>query len=150
MKNTLILGLMILFLFSCGGNKKIKKSVEVDDKYKITYIEGEYEITKIDSTRNLYIFYAKRNDSIFKLISEKIEPNKSDSFIEQGKSYFLRIHSIFSPNFYQKLEISEFEFDGSVVKLGTNGSVWDLFKSKNIKGRCYLGKNLEGREDIPN
>jgi len=144
MKNKIILGLMVFFLFSCGGSKKNKKSVEVNNKYKTTYIEGEYRVKKIDSTKNLYIFYVERNDSIFKLISEKLKHNECDRFIKENECYYLKFNSIFSPNFHQKLEISDFEFDGSVIKLGTNGSVWDLFKSKNIKGRCYFVNKTDG------
>lgn len=98
----------------------------------------EYKIIKIDSTSNLYILFAKRNDSIFKILSEKVDNSNCDNIIRENKNYSLKIESVFSPNFHEKLEIKSYTFKDSKIKLGTDGSVWDLFTSENIESLCYL------------
>lgn len=112
--------------------------VSLDQPNKVNHCKDKYKIVEIDSTKNLYIYYAKRNDSIFKLLSKKTDNNNCSKSIKENEVYTLKFRSIFSANFSQKTEISQFEFDGSYIKLGTNESVWDLYVSENINGLCYI------------
>lgn len=132
-----VLFIAFFFLVSCAGNKKTRENIDVNDKHQSIVVNKKYKIVKIDSTKNLYIFYAKNNDSIFKLLSEKLENNKCEFIIRKNEYYNLKIQTIFSPNLIQKSEMSHYKFKSSIIKLGTDDSVWDLFVSENINGLCY-------------
>ena len=56
----------------------------------------------------------------------------------KGQFYNLKIKSVFSPNYHQKLDIAGVKYNGSMVKLEKdNGIIWDLFVAENLRGLCY-------------
>lgn len=132
MKTTLITICCILFLLSCKINTNKKSEISTSDLQS----KGQFEIVKIDSIENTYIVYARRNDSIVKIVSAK-ETIPSCNSIKKGKFYALKLRSVFSPNFHQKLDIAGFKFNGTLIKIKGENTVWDLFITENMKGLCY-------------
>lgn len=56
------------------------------------YQNSSYIITNIDSINSYYLVYAKKSDSLFKIVSKK-EFVKRGKKIEVGKKYILDLHS---------------------------------------------------------
>lgn len=96
-----------------------------------------YEIVKIDSIENVFLIYAKSNDSIFKIVSQKeISPNCNH--IQLNESYDLKIVSVFPENFTQKRDKYGIKIYSTLIKFENDSIVWDLFITKNLKGLCYI------------
>lgn len=97
-----------------------------------------FKILKIDSIQKVYVIYACKNDSTFKIVSVKKDSMAVCSPIRKGKYYDFNITSIFPANFYQKRDISNARFGGTLIKLEGNGVIWDLFVCDNLSGLCYI------------
>lgn len=102
-------------------------------------IRGEmYRINKVDSTGNVYLFYAEKNDSIFKIISKK-EIFTDCSPISAGKQYHLELKSYFLPEeIYIKNRTSGFQYEGALILMEGDSIVRDIFLTNNIKGKCFF------------
>ena len=137
MKINFLILISILFFLSCKSNKIVDPIVENSKRtnQKIN-LKDQFEILKIDSIQNVYLIYIKRNDSVFKVASDK-EINIKCKSIQKGEFYNLKIKSVFSSNFHQKLDIAGFRFSGTLIKLKEEGVIWDLFVSNNFKGICF-------------
>lgn len=99
---------------------------------------NNYKILKIDSLENLNIFYAKKNDSIFKIVTENVKL-KNCIKIKPNYDYHLDLVSILPKNDFQKYHRYGSVVYGTLVKFDKDSTiVWDLFLTENIKGRCYL------------
>jgi hypothetical protein len=137
MKILLIIVSILFIGFSCKSNKTSSNDYKVYSQVNNrTLSENKFEIIKIDSIENIYLIYAKKRDSIFKIATDKIRDSDCKK-IKKNEFYELEIKSIFSPNFHQKLDITGFKFSGTLIKFGDEGTVWDLFSCKNFKGLCY-------------
>lgn len=101
------------------------------------YQNDKFEIIKIDSIDNIYLLYAKRNDSVLKIVSLK-QNDINCNEIKVGNKYNLKIESFFSKNYPQKLDIKGFKVSNTIIKLEKNGVIWNLFSSKNFQGLCYI------------
>lgn len=136
MAKKIILSLLCLTLIY---NPIDGKSVESSEK-KGTVC---YNIKKIKSRNNIYIIYAQRNDTLFKILSSK-EKNPIDSGYKKickGGCYPLDLESLFpSKLFGVKLMPpgstgrSGINFDGTLVEIEPKKGIWDLFYAKNLKG----------------
>lgn len=125
-----IVNLFIIFILIFTGCK-------VNRHYTQTNLSS-YKILKIDSLDNLNIFYAKKNDSIFKILSEKNKLKKCIK-IKTNSYYRLYLVSVFPKIFFQKYDKSGAKVFGTLVEFDKDSTiVWDLFLTENIKGKCYF------------
>lgn len=101
--------------------------------------DNRFEIVKIDSIKNVYLIYAKRYDSLIKIVSAKERVSNCEKIVIGGK-YELNIISIV----YQiasKRHIAGVKFNDTIIKMEGGSVIWDLFKSDNLKGLCILPPN---------
>jgi len=97
-----------------------------------------YRISKIDSIDNIYLVYAMRNDSIFKVVSKK-EQNIQCPQIRPGNNYLLSLESWFLPEeFHVKNRITGVKFENILITVERDSIVGDIFTTKNLKGLCYI------------
>ncbi|WP_330442264.1 hypothetical protein [Flavobacterium sp. C4GT6] len=132
MKNyfTLVIGIYFI-LISC-------KSME----RRYTINEAYYNIYKIDSINNYYLIYAKKQDSIYKIVSEKQKISNCKKIALQG-NYNLRLRSfssiapiinsikIYSPD----IDCYYFEEDTDIC-LERDKGIFELYYCDNLKGLC--------------
>ncbi|WP_277017292.1 hypothetical protein [Flavobacterium lindanitolerans] len=132
MKNLLII-LTLLFIASCGTNKKITKQ------------EQQYRVYKLDSINSYYLIYATLNDSIFKIVSKKDYITDCKK-IKIGSNYFFKLKSMrenaptignlkISP--INHIDIKCFQFDENTQICKEEG-VYDLYFADNLKGLCFI------------
>jgi len=136
MKTVYLFLALSIFPYSFICNTKASNGVNEtkSNKGKQKY----FKILKIDSIQKVYVIYASKNDSTFKIVSAKKDSFAACVQIRKGKFYDLKIISIFPQNFYQKKDISNARFGGTLVKLEGNDVVWDLFVCENLSGLCYI------------
>lgn len=128
---------LILIMVSCNCNKAsisnpqiVKENVKTDTH--------TYEVVKLDSIESVYLIYGKKNDSIFKIASSK---NKTVNClpIKQGDRLDLKLKSSFREKFYQRRDIAGVNYNGVLIRFDkTDGVVWDLFTTEDLKGLCYI------------
>jgi hypothetical protein len=123
---------ILFYLFDGNANLFCKKQKHL----KNHFIDARFEIIKIDSIENVYLIYAKRNDSLVKIVSAK-EYESSCKKITIGGKYELKISSIVY-QFPGKRHISGVKFNNTIVRMEGGNVIWDLFISENIKGLCFL------------
>ena len=129
MKKYYIILIVIVILFSCNSEKSAIINAQKDKVYSVK---------RIDSVGQVYIYYLKRNDSIFKVMSKKSNP-LNYPIIKVGKSYNLSIKSYFLPEeFHIKYRVAGVKFNGEMILMERDSVVSDLFLSKNIKGKYYV------------
>ncbi len=113
-------------------------------KKNINY-QHQYYVYKIDSINNYYLVYAKKNDSLFKIISEKTV-TKSCTIIKEKKYYSFELVSFrdnppklngvsLSP--FNYLEVKCFMFNDS-TEICFERKIHDFHFTKNLKGLCYI------------
>ena len=101
-------------------------------------IRETYKMVKLDSIDQVYMIYAEKNDSIFKILSKK-EQTPNCQTLEVGKLYELDIVSMFLPEeFHVKMRSSGIKFNNVLIELERDSIVGDLFTSVNIEGKCYI------------
>ena len=98
-----------------------------------------YKISRIDSVKNLYIIYATRNDSLFKIISLNQKANNCVS-LKVNCTYALKLHSRFEGKYAIKPPGADFNVEynyyGTFVSLERWRGINDLFTCDNLKGLC--------------
>lgn len=104
----------------------------------------KYSVFKIDSINNYYLIYAKRNDSLFKIISEKQSVEKCNS-IKVNKKYLFKLHSIWNREEHVGNSNVSLKYNNYIncIQLNENteicierDSINDLNYADNIKGLC--------------
>jgi len=102
-----------------------------------------FKIIKIDSIENIYLVYAERNDSIFKIMSLK-EKYSNCRPIKLGELYNLKIISWFLPEeIHVRMRVTGVKFGNVIVKMERDSIVSDLFLTKNLEGLCYVSNPIE-------
>lgn len=125
---------LMCMICSCGSSiKSIQKS------------EGRlsYRIYKIDSVGNFFLLYAKRNDIVYKIVSDKITDNPALPRIRVGKKYNLELRSLKSIQAENGIHLSNFidchTFDSISIICVETPKMRDLhFAQKSISGLRYL------------
>jgi hypothetical protein len=100
----------------------------------------EYRIEKIKSSKYYYIIYAKRDDLLYKIVSEKTPiPNNCEK-IKKGNSYYLSLQSdLMGTNMVSRVDC---RFYKNNVKICIEKRcVHNLFVTKNLSGRCLIRTN---------
>lgn len=96
----------------------------------------KYTVLKIDSIDSVYIIYIERNDSTFKLFTQK-ECSENCMRIKVNEAYHFRLVSWFLPEeFYVKHHVAGTRYKGVVIPLERDTVVGDLFYSTNLRGLC--------------
>lgn len=125
----------ITFISACVGTQH-----SIDDRK----MDG-FRVTRIDSSSNkVYVIYAKRNDTIFKIVSFRED---SDCVkIKANRYYNFELESLFlrnlngqdlSPNALPHVE--GIDYHGVLITLERD-SINDLFYAKNLVGLCLTKK----------
>jgi hypothetical protein len=120
----------------------------VKNGYSVGKLETSYDIRKIDSINNWYLIYARKGDSLFKIVSKKTTIENCNK-IQINKKYDLQLHSriygyaiagkTMSPQ--NTLLVNCFSFDDSTNICLEGDSIRDLFYADNIKGLCFEKDN---------
>jgi hypothetical protein len=83
----------------------------------------------------VYVIYAKRKDSIIKIVSKKKMINECNA-IKIGHFYPLKVESLLKHT-ASKRHIGGVKFNGTLIKLEGENVVWDLFVCENLNGLCF-------------
>lgn len=107
-------------------------------------VDTTYTVYKIDSIGNFYLIYAKRTDTLYKIVSEKKYDLRCKK-IKTGKSYSFNLVSIGkNPIIIDGARMYAFlvnclTFDEeTVICLERENGITDLFYTKDIKGLCFI------------
>lgn len=136
MKNMFITLLFLGLLISC---KNLHSNINKPES------QSTYNVYKIDSINNYYLIYAKKHDSIFKIVSLKEQMSDCNK-IKKGLNYNFKLHSIrenaptiggikMSPINYMDINCYQFDEETSICK---EEGIDDLFFSDNIKSLCII------------
>jgi hypothetical protein len=106
-----------------------------------------YQVYKLDSINDFYLIYAKKGDSLFKIISKR-ELVKHMKKIEINETYPFKLHSRreslptidgikLEPINY--LDVECFAFDKeTTICIERNNGIYDLYFAENIKGLFFI------------
>ena len=108
--------------------------------------ENSYQIKQIKSKKGWYLIYAVKNDTLFKIVSEKIKhQDKNCDKITIGQYYKLTLHSnipeidgvkLMPVNY---LDVKTIYSPGqSVYSIEPKKGIFDSFHTDNIKGLCFI------------
>lgn len=107
-----------------------------------------YTVYKIDSINSYYLIYAKKGDSIYKIVSKKVKITKC-SKVTTNHNYAFKLHSsLYNKQIGTKkilaqnsLLVNCFYYD-KVTSICLEGdSIRDLYSAENLKGLYYQSKN---------
>ena len=103
----------------------------------------ECKIIRLDSISNVYLIYARQNDTLYKIVSLK-ETTHTGRSIVVGSSYQLDLVSLFIKNFQgydlspqKTLDIGGISYSGTLIKVERD-SIVDLYRARNVKGLCLI------------
>jgi hypothetical protein len=128
MNNMVFYFILSVFWFQKG----IPKCIDDQNKFG----NNKFVINNIDSIQSLYIIYAKRHDSIIKIVS-KMEKIDNCSPVIIGQAYDLKVRSLLE-NHASKRHIGGIKVNNVLVKLEGKEVTWDLFICEDLKGLCYV------------
>lgn len=101
---------------------------------------NDYKVYKIDSLNNLYLIYAIRRDSVFKIVSLKQKGSANCTKLKVNDTYSLTLHSRFKGKYAIKSQNSNFNilynYYGTFVPLEKELGIRDLFTADKLKGIC--------------
>lgn len=127
----------IVMLIACSSSKV--------DNTSMGKSTSAYKVYKIDSINSYYLIYAKKGDSLYKIVSKK-EDAKGFERIKINKSYEFELHStllnrqignttILPQN---SLLVNCFSYDDSTKICLEGDSIRDLYHADNIKGIYFI------------
>ncbi len=127
----LIIFLCSITFLQCGINhRSVKQSV----------VAQNFKILRIDSVENVYMIYAMRNDSVFKIL-EKKESAGNCHRIVVNKDFNLKISSLFfAEESHVKMRVAGIKYEGVLINMEDEGIVSDLFTASNLIGTCFIYK----------
>jgi hypothetical protein len=102
-----------------------------------------YKIIKIDSIRGVYILYATKNDSVYKICSVKEQQEAFCDRIIKGHFYHFILKSLIIKEINGQtttnmmLHIDGMQIADAIITLESK-SRRELYKAENIKGLCFL------------
>lgn len=142
MKNLLI----FLILISCGQSKlthtKHANQIPLQNRDTVSY-----KVFKIDSINSYYLIYARKGDSLYKIISKKETIDNCNRISLHGE-YDFNLHSILANKITNQTEeesqnsllVNCFVFDKLTTICLERDSINDLDYADNIKGLCFIKK----------
>lgn len=117
------------------------------DQSSNTNPDSIFEVYRIDSINNFYLIYAKKADSIYKIVSSK-KANMNCDNVKLHHKYYLPLQPIWtkpimlgnvnvSPS--QTPHVTGLYFDDStIIKIDRSNGIYNLYNCENIQGLCYL------------
>jgi hypothetical protein len=135
----ILLFLIITIIIACAQAKLINSSVKSPNKTD----SNSYRVYKIDSINSYYLIYAKKSDTLYKIVSKK-EKCENCNMIYVNGVYLFKLHSslylngkpIIPPA--SRLEISGLAYDKFTEIKFEGDSIRDLYYADNIKGLCFI------------
>ena len=134
--------------FSCNNKNAPKSSLAIIQSAD-TDRDFSYEVYKIDSINNFYLIYAKKSDSIFKIVSSKTTNTNCES-IKLSQKYNFSLHSIWTqPIMIGNVNVSPSQTphvtglrydDSTTIWIDRAKGIYDLYSCDNLQGLCYLKK----------
>ncbi len=133
-------GLIIIILASWSASKPVK------DRNRSSEPEPSYQVYKIDSINNWYLIYAKKGDSLYKIVSKKALVDVCNKKVQVSNRYNFQLHSsIYGYTIGGKrmmpqnsLLVTCFSFDKATTICIERDSINDLHYSDNLKGLCII------------
>lgn len=135
---------IILIVLLCASCSQTKNIVQGNQSLL-------YRITKIKKEKSIFIIYAERNDSLFKIVSENNKKNILNcEEIRKGEYYNLKLDVIYPVEYYPLLGIKGsgnfldvvFTINNIAVPLEEK-SHYKLYKAENLNGLCAIKENEE-------
>ncbi len=104
-----------------------KKDTTITDKL--------FEVIKIDSVKKVYLIYAKRNDSVFKIVSKKECKFKCRNVLI-GEKYAFELTSFHNvlPDVRRGTGI---KYNDTIIMLEGGNIIRDLFTCKSLDNLCF-------------
>ncbi|MDR2954992.1 MAG: hypothetical protein LBV43_07920 [Prevotella sp.] len=131
----LIIASIAICHISCKYNQNIQKKDNEDI--------SKYYIKQIKKDKSLYIIYAQRNDSIFKIISDKESGKNCQNQIKVGHSYNLDLSITFpAEKLYGEVGLDyvshiSFSYKKSTIK-AEKESHYKIYIANNLEGLCLI------------
>lgn len=137
--------LIFVILFACTESKLMNPdNKNFEQKIEDLANLNSYKVYKIDSINNFYLIYAKKKDSLYKIVSKK-EWDVDCNLIKANEEYEFMLHSqSFNPATgnleilpENSLLVNCFYYDDSTKICLERDSINDLFYGDNIRGLCF-------------
>ena len=128
-KTIIFIMLLMLTNVSCKQTKEINSNIPGNDLFRIK---------SISEKKHVYIIYAERNDSVFKILSERNEYNRNIECakIKTNKYYKLEIRATLpSRSIASGLAVSQLSYNGLIIKVEKK-SHNTLYVVDNLDGLC--------------
>jgi hypothetical protein len=136
---------LISLLTVCCSNPK---NLQTTSEERMPDTGNQFAVYKIDSVNSYYLIYAKRKDTLYKIVSHKIY-NSNCQNLYVGMSYDLKLYSIWrqpiivggvnmSPS--ANLNVNCLGFDDSTRICLERDSIMDLHMAESLQGLCLLKK----------
>ena len=143
MKKIILLLILTILLVECAS-KLVRSNAIYSDKGNNGLTS--YKVYKIDSINTYYLIYAKKGDTLYKIVSTK-EIIENCERIKVNVRYDFKLHSSLSDfkignvTIHQTdLNVSCYAYDASTYICLERDSINDLYYADNIKGLCYINK----------
>lgn len=125
---------------SCYGQNSLKdKSVQKDRQR--TNNPDTYRVYKIDSINSFYLIYAKKQDTLYKIVSRKAHLINCET-IQINEWYPFILHSRLASRKIGNVKIMpglvNCFYYGDSTSICLEKSIYDLYSSDNVKGLCFL------------
>lgn len=138
MIRTIIIFLFFYLAFSCGSQKQVSENK--NETISLASLRDKYKVVRIDSIKNVFVIYARKDSSWYKIVSLK------DTFpctrIKVGEDYPLVLMSRVPKEFRGENispsvipHITGIDFYGVSIPFERD-SINDIFVATNLKGLC--------------
>ncbi|TKC60165.1 hypothetical protein FBD94_14725 [Pedobacter hiemivivus] len=137
--------LLITLVFIACVSSKLTQSANINADEKLSNGLYNYKVYKIDSINTYYLIYAKKGDSLYKIVSKKTL-NKNCEKIQRNISYAFKLRSGLT-DFHiggvlvsskQLPHVNCYTYDDSTKICLERDSINDLYHADNIQGLCYI------------
>lgn len=129
--------LLFFFFFSCSPGKK---NISTSNSKPDFGLHEKYKVIKIDSIKNVYLVYAKKELALYKIVS--LKDSLACKNIQVGGEYPFRLISRV-PKDFKGIDVSPntiphitgIDFYGTWIEFERD-SINDIFISLNLKSLC--------------
>ena len=138
MIRTIIIFLFFYLFFSCQSQKQVSESK--NKTIFLASLRDKYKVIRIDSINNVYVIYARKDSSWYKIVS--LKDTLPCPRIKVGKDYPLVLMSRVPKEFRGENispsvipHITGIDFYGVSIPFERD-SINDIFVATNLKGLC--------------
>lgn len=136
--------LLTFAMFFCGCII-IQKGQTSSTKTLISQEQSLYKVYKIDSIHSYYLIYARKKDTIYKIVSKKSDLENCNSILI-NQDYAFRLQGRIASRQASKFRLSPeasllvncFSYDDSTSVCLERDSINDLYSAENVRGLCFL------------